>query len=146
MLMNSDQISNRKQAYALHMTILDSLRDLTGEQCSRDQLHSLATVYHSIIEKVYSIESKNVQLIRDFAIDNKRLIDYDRYVKKAILLRTILVRSSLSSHVDAHDQSRLRIPREALQRVHASLRQLHHLLAWLLSEQGSGLHFRRGDA
>lgn len=146
MLMNSDQISNRKQAYALHMTILDSLRDLTGEQCSRDQLHSLATVYHSIIEKVYSIESKNVQLIRYFAIDNKRLIDYDRYVKKAILLRTILVRSSLSSHVDAHDQSRLRIPREALQRVHASLRQLHHLLAWLLSEQGSGLHFRRGDA
>ena len=42
MLMNSDQISNRKQAYALHMTILDNLRDLTGEQCSRDQLHSLA--------------------------------------------------------------------------------------------------------
>lgn len=31
-------------------------------------LHSLATVYHSIIEKVYSIESKNVQLIRYFAI------------------------------------------------------------------------------
>lgn len=146
MLMNTDQISNRKQAYALHMTILDSLRDLTGEQCSRDQLHSLATVYHTIIEKVYSIENKNVQLIRYFAIDNKRLIDYDRYVKKAILLRTILVRASPASHVDTHDQSRLRVPREALQRVHAPLRQLHHLLARLLPQQGRRLHLRRRNA
>lgn len=91
MLMNVDQISNRHQAYTLHRTILDKLRDLLEERCTAEQLQSLAGVYSGIIEKVYGIEVNGIQLIRYFAIDNKQLTDYDRYVKKAILLRSILV-------------------------------------------------------
>ena len=91
MLMNVDQISNRHQAYSLHRTILDELRDLLEERCTSEQLYSLAGVYSGVIEKVYGIEVNGIQLIRYFAIDNKQLTDYDHYVKRAILLRSILV-------------------------------------------------------
>lgn len=91
MLMNADQISNRHQAYSLHRTILDGLRDILEERCTSEQLYALAGVYSGIIEKVYGIEVNGIQLIRYFAIDNKQLTDYDHYVKRAILLRSILV-------------------------------------------------------
>ena len=63
-----------------------------------EDLVELSRVMFDIIERVYKVRENNFQLIRYFAVDPKQLPDYDKYVKKPILLRSILVRLPRPTH------------------------------------------------
>lgn len=104
MLDDADQSSNRKQAYSLHVTFLRKLaaadcEPAGSESVSKEDLAQLAQGLFDILEAVYKVRSHDFQLIRYFAVDPKQLTDYEKYVKKPIQLRSILV--GLCSSPDA---------------------------------------------
>ena len=51
----------------------------------------LAQALFGVLEAVYKVCAHDFQLIRYFAVDPKQLPDYEKYVKKPIQLRAILV-------------------------------------------------------
>lgn len=91
MLLSQEQSANRKQAYLLHREVIMTLHRLVEEKCTVDQLLALATTYHTLVESIYGVCVNDTQPIRYFAVDHKQLPEYTRYVKKPILLRTIIV-------------------------------------------------------
>ena len=91
MLLSQEQSANRKQAYLLHREVIITLHRLVEEKCTADQLLALATIYHTLVESIYGVSVNDTQPIRYFAVDYKQLPEYTRYVKKPILLRTIIV-------------------------------------------------------
>ena len=91
MLMSPEQSANRRQAFSLHQEVVTMLHQLVEEPYTADQLVALAKTFHKLIEKVYGIYLDEIQPIRYFVVDHKQLTDYDRYVKKPIHLRTMIV-------------------------------------------------------
>ena len=99
MLDDVDQTNNRKQAYSLHSAFLRRIAAVDKEaSVDAEDLVELSRVMFDIIERVYKVRENNFQLIRYFAVDPKQLPDYDKYVKKPILLRSILVRLPRPTH------------------------------------------------
>ena len=91
MLMSPEQSVNRRQAYLLHQVVVTLLQKLVEEPYTSEQLVALATTFHTLIEKVYGMYLDDIQPIRYFVVDHKQLADYDRYIKKPIQLRTMIV-------------------------------------------------------
>lgn len=97
MLNDPLQANNRKMAYLLFDHFLSSFYEhepKLKEQGSIEEHQLLFKCYTSIIEALYGITENGYQLIRYFAVDPKKLHDYDRFVKKPIVLRAILVVTS----------------------------------------------------
>ena len=91
MLDDADQSSNRKQAYSLHAAFLRRLAAVDSGTVDKEDLVQLAQALFGVLEAVYKVRAHDFQLIRYFAVDPKQLPDYEKYVKKPIQLRAILV-------------------------------------------------------
>lgn len=94
MLNDPLQANNRKMAYLLFERFFSSFYEYEPklkEQGSTEEHQMLFRCYTNIIEAIYEITENGYQLIRYFAVDPKKLHDYDRFVKKPIVLRAILV-------------------------------------------------------
>lgn len=91
MLDDADQTNNRKQAYSLHAAFLRKLAAVDSGSVDKEDLVQLAQALFGVLEAVYKVRAHDFQLIRYFAVDPKQLPDYEKYVKKPIQLRAILV-------------------------------------------------------
>ena len=94
MLVDSQQTTNRKLAYQLYTTFLSLFyphEPRLQEKGTLEEFNQLFTAYTQLIESIYAVQLNNYQIIRYFAVDPKKLYEYDRFVKKPITLRSILV-------------------------------------------------------
>ena len=101
MLVDSQQTTNRKLAYQLYTTFLSLFyphEPRLQEKGTLEEFNKLFTAYTQLIESIYAVELNNYQIIRYFAVDPKKLYEYDRFVKKPITLRSILVYLLLLFH------------------------------------------------